>query len=109
MELRKRGYSPAPYIANNAQLKACLDFIGQGINGQSFDNLYRTFTGLDYYMAAADFADYCSAHEKIDALYADKIKWNQMSLNNIAASGIFAADRSIADYAKGIWGLTSLK
>ncbi len=109
LALRKRGYSPSPYIANNPQLKACLDFIGNGIDGRSFDNLYKTFTGLDYYMAAADFADYCAAHDKIDALYADREKWNAMSLNNIAASGIFAADRSIADYAREIWGLTSLK
>jgi starch phosphorylase len=109
MALRKRGYSPAPYIANNAQLKACLDFIGNGIDGHSFENLYRTFTNVDFYMAAADFADYCAAHDKVDALYADRTKWNTMSLNNIAASGIFAADRSIADYSRDIWGLTSLK
>ena len=35
--------------------------------------------------------------------YADRTKWNQMSLHNIARSGIFAADRSIADYAERIW------
>ena len=35
--------------------------------------------------------------------YADQKKWNQMSLRNIARSGIFAADRSIADYAETIW------
>ncbi|MBO5200814.1 MAG: glycogen/starch/alpha-glucan phosphorylase [Clostridia bacterium] len=109
MALRKRGYSPAGYIANNAELKACLDFIAAGIDGRSFDNIHRTLTGVDYYMALADFADYCSAHDKVDALYADRDKWNAMSLNNIAASGIFAADRSIADYARDIWGLTSLK
>jgi starch phosphorylase len=109
MGLRKRGYSPASYITNNAELKACLDFIGGGINGQSFENIYRTISGVDYYMACADFADYSAAHDKIDALYADKAKWNAMSLSNIAASGIFAADRSIADYARDIWGLTSLK
>ena len=28
-----------------------------------------------------------------------------MRLVNIAQSGIFAADRSIEDYAKNIWGL----
>ena len=109
MALRKRGYSPAPYIANNPELKTCLDFIGGGINGQSFDNIYRTLTNIDFYMACADFADYCAAHDKVDALYGDRAKWNAMSLNNIAASGIFAADRSIADYANGIWGLTSIK
>ena len=35
--------------------------------------------------------------------YGDRAKWNQMSLHNIARSGIFAADRSIADYAETIW------
>lgn len=109
MALRKKGYSPAEYIANNATLKECLDFIGNGIDGKNFDNLYRTFTQVDFYMASADFADYCLAHEKINTLYADREKWNQMSLENIAASGIFAADRSIADYARDIWGLSSLK
>ena len=38
-------------------------------------------------------------------LYADKEQWNRMSLMNIANSGIFAADRSIADYANNIWNI----
>ena len=109
MALRKRGYSPNEYIANNTLLRECLEFIGKGIDGKTFENLYRTFTQVDYYMASADFADYCSAHEKVNALYADREKWNKMSLENIAASGIFAADRSIADYARDIWNLTPLK
>ncbi|MBE6781898.1 MAG: glycogen/starch/alpha-glucan phosphorylase [Ruminococcaceae bacterium] len=109
MALRKQGYNPSTYIANNADLKRCLDFIGKGINGTSFDNIYHTLTNVDYYMASADFADYCAAHSKVDAIYADKTAWNKMSLNNIAGSGIFAADRSIADYARDIWGLTPLK
>ena len=35
--------------------------------------------------------------------YADPLKWNRMSLHNIARSGIFAADRAIAQYADNIW------
>ena len=35
--------------------------------------------------------------------YRDKDRWNRMSLINIARSGFFAADRSIADYADDIW------
>ena len=34
--------------------------------------------------------------------YADRQRWNQMSLINVARSGIFAADRSIRDYARDI-------
>ena len=60
-------------------------------------------------MALADYADYCNAQKKAQALYNDSKKWNQMSLNNIAKSGIFAADRSIDDYAKNIWHINPVE
>ena len=60
-------------------------------------------------MALADYADYCSAENKASALYRDTEKWNKMSLMNIAKSGIFAADRSIDDYAKNIWHIDPIK
>ena len=109
MQLKKSGYQPMRYYENNPVLKAAVDFIGKGIGGQNFDGVYKAITTLDSYMAMADFADYCRAHDKADALYNDKIAWNKMSLMNIAKSGIFAADRSIDDYAKNIWGVTPLK
>ena len=33
------------------------------------------------------------------------MKWAKMSLNNIASSGRFSADRSVREYAEKIWGL----
>ena len=51
----------------------------------------------------ADFEDYAKAHEDINRIYQDKNKWNEMSLQNIAGAGIFAADRAIRDYAENIW------
>ncbi len=105
MTLRCQGYNPHNYTDNNPVLRECLDFIKNGINGQSFDPVYHTLANIDYYMALADFSDYCSAHDKINSLYADRTVWNRMSLNNIAESGIFAADRSIEDYARDIWNV----
>ena len=43
------------------------------------------------------------------ATYADRTKWNQMALVNIAKSGIFASDRSIRDYANNIWHVPTRK
>jgi starch phosphorylase len=103
LKLQKAGYNPMPYYNNNPELKAALDFIGSGIDGKRFDNIYETLKNVDHYMALADYADYCSAQKKATALYNDKLLWNKMSLNNIAKSGIFAADRSIEDYANNIW------
>lgn len=105
LALSKRGYSPMQYYNNNSELKAALDFIGKGIGGQSFEDIYHSLKSFDRYMALADYADYCKAHKKADMLYSDTVRWNKMSLMNIAKSGIFAADRSVKEYAEKIWDL----
>ncbi|MCQ2450874.1 MAG: glycogen/starch/alpha-glucan phosphorylase [Clostridia bacterium] len=109
LKLQKQGYSPMSYFNNNADLRHSLNFIGKGIDGMQFDNIYNTLKNVDHYMALADYADYCNAQRKATELYADKEKWNKMSLVNIAKSGIFAADRSIKDYADNIWHIKPVK
>ena len=69
----------------------------------NFDSIYYSLKNHDNYMALADFADYQSAQKKATELYNNRDTWNNMSLVNIAKSGVFAADRSIEDYARDIW------
>jgi len=38
-------------------------------------------------------------------VFQDKALWTKMSLLNIAASGKFSSDRTIAQYAREIWGV----
>ena len=109
LSLQKNGYNPFQYYNNNKNLRQALDFIGKGIDGKSFDNIYNSLKNNDRYMALADYADYCAAQKKATALYNDKELWSKMSLVNIAKSGIFAADRSIDDYAKNIWHINPVK
>ena len=97
--LRASGYNPASYYYNNPQLKAAVDYISQG----AFADIGRSLTTSDYYMALADFADYCKAQDTAEQLWRDEARWNRMSLINIAKAGRFAADRAIADYARDIW------
>ena len=56
-------------------------------------------------MLLADFESYKAAHKRAGEVYLDPAQWNRMSLINIARSGIFAADRSIRDYARDIWNV----
>ncbi|MBO4733261.1 MAG: glycogen/starch/alpha-glucan family phosphorylase, partial [Clostridia bacterium] len=109
LQIAKQGYSPMQYYNNNADLRAALDFIGTGFGGKRFDNIYNVLKNVDHYMALADFADYCAAQKKASELYADRDRWNKMSLVNIASAGIFAADRSIKDYAQNIWNIKPVK
>ena len=60
-------------------------------------------------MCLRDFDDYLRASNEIEKAYLDKEKWNKMALVNIAEAGIFAADRSISDYAHNIWHIAPLK
>ena len=63
----------------------------------------------DEYMLLADFDSYCDAHRRVLEAYRDPSRWYRMSLINIARSGIFAADRSIQDYARDIWHVPTRK
>ena len=49
--------------------------------------------------------NYMNIYNKMDEIYKDRRKWNQMSLVNIAHAGVFSADRSIKQYAEEIWDL----
>ncbi len=61
--------------------------------------------GNDEFFVLKDFDDYIKTQERIGKDYSDKYKWNKMSLNNIAKSGIFSSDYTIKEYAKNIWKL----
>ena len=108
--LKKSGYNPENYYHNNIELHKTIDFINnQGINGKFFPEVGATIIHHDPYMVLADFADYRNAQKKAEKMFLDKKLWNRMSLMNIAGAGVFAADRSINDYARDIWHTTSAK
>ncbi|MBR6619227.1 MAG: glycogen/starch/alpha-glucan phosphorylase [Clostridia bacterium] len=99
----KPNYNPHTYYENNAEIRKVVDFISKGINGKQFPDVSASIIHHDPYMVLADFADYRKAQLEIDKLWADRKKWNQMSLMNISGAGVFAADRAINEYAANIW------
>ena len=57
----------------------------------------------DHYLHLADLASYGAAHQQLGALYAQPDAWFRKVILNIAASGRFSSDRTIAEYAREIW------
>ncbi|MDE5789517.1 MAG: glycogen/starch/alpha-glucan phosphorylase, partial [Clostridia bacterium] len=109
-DIWRAGYSSSKYYHDSPRLRRIIEALIIGFNGQSFAdmaNYLLTDTPVaDPYMCMADFVSYSRTQHQISDLYVkDKMKWNKMSLNNIAASGFFSADRSIRDYAENIWNL----
>ena len=102
-ELKSKGYVPMNFYNNNAELRNVIDFINRGFCDKQFPEISGTIVYHDPYMVLADFADYRQAQNRIDELWADRKRWNSMSLMNTACSGRFAADRAINEYAENIW------
>ncbi len=102
----KAGYRPIEIYNKNQIVKQAIDTIQYGVNGVQFPEIADTLKNTDTYMALKDFDSYQQAQKFASECYADKMKWQRMSLANIAGAGIFSADRSVEEYAKDIWGLT---
>jgi starch phosphorylase len=105
--LHQDGYRPWELIPSLPELGEVLRLIEQGHfsngDGDLFRPLLQNLTGRDPFCVLADFADYLRAQAAVDAVWADRRRWNSMSLLNTARTGFFSSDRSIRDYAERIW------
>ena len=102
-------YDPQMLYQRDPVLRRVVDTLKTGFrDGVTYEDIWqRLLTGTDgpadQYMVLADFAAYCNAESRMRHTYEDRNRWNAMSLTNIARSGVFAADRAIAQYADTIW------
>ncbi len=101
---KAEGYVPQTLYAHDEKLRRVIDQLKYGFrDGVSYDDLVSRLLMSDEYMLLEDFESYCDAEKRVTEAYADQRAWNRMSLVNIARSGIFAADRAVAEYAEHIW------
>ena len=102
-------YDPQLLYQRDPVLRRVVDQLKTGFgDGVTYEDIWQRLVmggdcPADQYMVLADFAAYCDAEERMCRTYGDRAAWNRMSLRNIARSGIFAADRAIAQYADTIW------
>ena len=72
---------------------------------ESLTRLHHEITTKDYFMALLDLEDYTRTKDALFARYENRRAWAQMMLVNIAKSGYFSSDRTIAQYNEEIWHL----
>jgi starch phosphorylase len=102
-------YSPRWHYENDPEARAALDLIFSGHFNRNepgiFDPLREVLLEKgDGYMHLADLKSYLEADARLLALYADQEAWAKKAILNIAGSGKFSSDRTIAEYASEIWG-----
>ena len=59
----------------------------------------------DYYMHLADLKSYLEADQRLRDLYSEPKNWARKAILNVAGSGKFSSDRTIAEYAADIWNV----
>ena len=99
----QRTYNPRLLYERDPMLRRVLEMLKTGVNGVSYEDIYQRLLQEDTYLLLADFPAYCAAEQRMVQTYGQSDVWNRMSLHNIARSGIFAADRAVAEYAEQIW------
>ncbi|MEB3362433.1 MAG: glycogen/starch/alpha-glucan phosphorylase [Synechococcaceae cyanobacterium] len=103
----RHDYRPWELIHDTPELPEVLRLVEQGHfsngDGDLFRPLLENLTGRDPYFVLVDFHDYLRAQDLVGEAWADRQRWNRMSLLNTARTGFFSSDRSIRDYAERIW------
>jgi len=101
-------YNPRWHYDHDPETRAALDLIGAGhFSGNDpklFQPLYDLLMQGDRYMHLADLQSYLQADQRMRDWYANPRDWARKAILNVASSGYFSSDRSIAEYAKDIWG-----
>ena len=103
-------YSPRWHYENEAETGAALDMISSDYfsryePGIFAPLLHAVLTGGDHYMHLADLSSYLDADRRLCDLYAHSDGWTHKAILNIAGSGKFSSDRTIAEYAADIWNV----
>jgi len=107
--LQAKGYNAYDYYNACPELKQVIDMIKDGYftpgNEGEFKDVVDMLLHNDRFLTLADFKSYIAAQDDVSVTYTNASKWAEMAIHNIASSGKFSSDRTIAEYAREIWGM----
>jgi starch phosphorylase len=101
-------YSPYWHYNNDREARAALDLISSDYFSRYEPGVFVPIHDAllahgDHYMHLADLKSYLDADQRLCKLYAEPDAWARKAILNIAGSGKFSSDRTIAQYAAEIW------
>jgi starch phosphorylase len=102
-------YNPQWHYDNDPETRRALDLMFSDYFARGEPGIFEPLrevllTRGDYYMHLADLPSYLEADRQLLELYSFPEDWARKAVLNIASSGRFSSDRTIAEYASEIWG-----
>ena len=102
-------YNPHWHYEHEPETREALDLIFSDYFSRNEPGVFTPFRDMlltnDHYMHLADLKSYLDADERLSALYANPNEWARKAILNVAGSGKFSSDRTIAEYANEIWNV----
>lgn len=101
-------YNPRWHYENEPETREALDLIFRDHFSRDEPGIFGPIRELllekgDHYLHLADLTSYAQAQKRLGELYADPDAWFAKAVINVACSGKFSSDRTIAEYAAEIW------
>jgi len=101
-------YNPHWHYEHDPEIRAALDLIFSDYFSRHEPGIFEPLRGTlltngDHYMHLADLRSYLEADQRLCETYGDPETWGRKAILNVAGSGKFSSDRTIAEYATEIW------
>jgi starch phosphorylase len=106
-------YRPRELYDRDARLKRIVGALGSNLFCPKEPGLFRWIVEslLDHgdpYFHLADLPAYMDAQQQVDETFRQPVTWTSKAILNVARIGRFSSDRTVAEYARDIWGITAV-
>jgi starch phosphorylase len=107
---QRHSYDPRWHYENESETRAAIDLIASDHFSRHEPEVFTPLLDCllkngDQYMHLADLQAYLESDGRLTNLYADQRAWARKAILNVASSGKFSSDRTIAEYAADIWNV----
>lgn len=108
----RKSYRPREYYDGHPRVKRVVDAFRSNLlspaEPELFAWIYHTLLDEnDPFLHLADLPAYLDAQDKAAGAFQDPTGWNRTAILNVARTGKFSSDRSISEYARDIWHISS--
>jgi starch phosphorylase len=105
-----RSYNPREIYQNDATVRRVVDCLGSNRLCPDEPGLFRWIVDElldrgDRYFHLADLSSYIGASHRAEKDYREPDVWTAKSILNVARTGFFSSDRTIAEYGGDIWNI----
>ena len=107
-------YNPRALYESDMRIRRAVDTLIDGTLDDGRTGMFRelysalldgaSWHAPDCYFLLHDFIPYCDTRLRANRDYADRAAFAKKCLLNVAHAGPFSSDRTVAEYALGIWG-----